>query len=162
MKEISSLVPQYGGISYEKLTRQGIQWPLGDSGDAPHVTLDKLRCAFVPVASPEPEAPKSGKLFLVTGSAFFHSGTLSTYAQGLNVLGANAWVEIHERDAARLGLSEGDTAKISMSEHSMNVPLKVTTAVPPGTAFVPYHFRNARVNAFIARGNCCQVDIVKG
>ena len=162
MKEISSLVPQYNNIGYEKLDRHGIQWPLGDNGDSPHIPLDKLRLAFRSFSLPEPEEQKSGKFFLVTGSAFFHSGTLSTYAQGLNVLGESAWVEIHERDAARLDLNEGDTVKISSSDYSISVPLKITSAVPPGTAFIPHHFREAKVHGLIARSNCCQVDIGKG
>jgi len=162
LKEISFLVPHYNGITYEKLDRNGIQWPLSDNGDSPHVPLEKLRLAFSSFSLPEAEDLKSGKFWLVTGSAFFHSGTLSTYAQGLNALGERAWVEIHERDAARLGFNEGDTAKISSSQFSISVPLKITSAVPPGTLFIPYHFRDAKVHGLTARSNCCQVDIVKG
>jgi predicted molibdopterin-dependent oxidoreductase YjgC len=162
MKEISSLVPQYNDIGYEKLDRHGIQWPLRDNVDSPHIPLERLRLAFKSFALPEPQELKSGKFLLVTGPAFFHSGTLSTYAQGLNVLGESAWVEIHERDAARLNLKEGDAAKISSSEYSISAPLKITSAVPHGTAFIPHHFRDAKVNGLIARSNYCQVDIVKG
>ncbi|MBW1678535.1 MAG: molybdopterin-dependent oxidoreductase [Deltaproteobacteria bacterium] len=162
MDEIASLVPQYKDISSKKLGRKGIQWPLQGEDGSPHIPVNELNLSFSDFTLNEPEKLKSGDFYLLTGTAFFHSGTLSTYAEGLNILGREAWVELNRQDADSLGLNEGDTITISSSQKPINAPVKISSAVPPGVIFIPHHFRDVKVNTLIARQNCCQVEITKG
>jgi len=162
MKEIASLVPQYKDLDYEKLGREGIQWPLQDEGDSPHIPVSDLSLSFSSFTLNEPEELKSGKFYLLTGATFFHSGTLSTYAQGSNALGHKAWVAMNKQDAEDLGLNERDVVTVTSSQKSIKAPIKISSAVPAGIIFVPHHFREVKVNTLITRQNYCQVEIVKG
>jgi len=152
MKEISSLVPYYSEINYESLGRNGKQWSIGGeiSSFAP-VSLDKVRM----------EKKQSGKFVLVTGTAFFHSGTLSTYS-GLNVLASKPWVEVNPDDAQKLGLNQGDNLILSLGEKTLKVPVKLSSSVQPGVLFIPHNFREARINQFFANKNHCWVEVSKG
>jgi len=150
MREIASLVPQYKGITYERLGRKGIRWPSTDS------TLSFASFSINKVAKPKP-----GNFVLITGTAFFHSGTLSTYS-GLNVLGGKPWVEVNGEDAEKLGITEGDKITLSALGKNLNASAKLSSAVPPGVLFVPNNFRDGKVNQFIAKQNYCFVEITKG
>ena len=150
MREIVSLVPQYKGITYERLGRKGIQWFSTDSTPS-----------FASFSLTTYEKPKPGNFILITGTAFFHSGTLSTNS-GLNVLGGKAWVEINREDAETLRVNEGDQVTISSSGKAVSASVKVSSAVTRGVVFVPNNFRDAKVNQLIANQNCCPVEITKG
>jgi len=162
MKEIASLVPQYKEVGYENLGRKGVKWPSWQEGESSYIPLDDLHLSFSPFTINEPEKMQPGNRYLITGTSLFHSGTLSTYAQGLNTLENKAWVEVNGQDADDLGLSEGDTVTLSSSQKSINAPVKIASAVPAGVVFIPYHFRDAKVHMLINRQNFCQVEIVKG
>ncbi|RLF98706.1 MAG: formate dehydrogenase subunit alpha, partial [Candidatus Wolframiiraptor sp.] len=162
MEEIASLIPQYKGLTYEKLGRKGIQWPLQDGEDSPYIPLKDLKLSFSSLTFQEPKKVNSGKFYMLTGTTFFHSGTLSTYAQGPNILGNKAWVEVNEEDAKSIGLNEGDNLNISSANGSISAPVKISSVVPRGVIFVPYHFREAKVNKVISRKNYAEVAITKG
>ena len=150
MREIASLVPQYKEVTYERLGRKGIQWSSTDGTPS-----------FASFSLNKGETPKPGNFTLITGTAFFHSGTLSTNS-GLNVLGGKAWVEINHEDAETLGVNEGDQVTISSSGKALSASVKVSSAVPRGVVFVPNNFRDAKVNQLIANQNYCPVEITKG
>ncbi|RLA95097.1 MAG: formate dehydrogenase subunit alpha, partial [Deltaproteobacteria bacterium] len=162
MEEIASLIPQYKDLTYEKLGRKGIQWPLQDGEDSPYIPLKDLKLSFSSLTFQEPKKVNSGKFYMLTGTTFFHSGTLSTYAQGPNILGNKAWVEVNEEDAKSIGLNEGDNLNISSANGSISAPVKISSVVPRGVIFVPYHFREAKVNKVISRKNYAEVEITKG
>jgi formate dehydrogenase alpha subunit len=150
MREIASLVPQYKEVTYERLGRKGIQW--SSTNGTP---------SFASFSLNKVEKPKPGNFTLITGTAFFHSGTLSTNS-GLTVLGGKAWVEINHEDAETLGVNEGDQVTISSSGKAVSASVKVSSAVPRGVVFVPNNFRDAKVNQLIANQNYCPVEITKG
>jgi predicted molibdopterin-dependent oxidoreductase YjgC len=150
MREIASLVPQYKEVTYERLGRKGIQWSITNGTPS-----------FASFSLNKVEKPKPGNFTLITGTAFFHSGTLSTNS-GLTVLGGKAWVEINHEDAETLGVNEGDQVTISSSGKAVSASVKVSSAVPRGVVFVPNNFRDAKVNQLIANQNYCPVEITKG
>jgi predicted molibdopterin-dependent oxidoreductase YjgC len=150
MREIASLVPQYKEVTYERLGRKGIQW--SNTEGTPSFASFSLSIG---------EKPKPGNFTLITGTAFFHSGTLSTNS-GLTVLGGKAWVEINHGDVEMLGVNEGDQVTISSSGKSVSASVKVSTAVPRGVVFIPNNFRDAKVNQLMANQNYCPVEIAKG
>jgi len=77
-------------------------------------------------------------------------------------LGNKAWVEVNEEDAKSIGLNEGDNLNISSANGSISAPVKISSVVPRGVIFVPYHFREAKVNKVISRKNYAEVAITKG
>ena len=151
MREIASLVPQYKEVSYEHLGRKGVRWS-NTGGGTP---------SFASFSLTTGEKPEPGNFILITGTAFFHSGTLSTNS-GLTVLGGQAWAEMHPENAEALGVTEGEQVTISSSGKTVSVSVKVSSAVPRGVVFVPHNFRSAKVNLLIANHNYRPVVITKG
>lgn len=162
MNEITSLVPHYQGLRYQKLGKNGIQWPLQEENDSSLLSGKYLTLSFSPFTLPEPGQHQPGSFYLISGTAYFHSGTLSTYAEGLNTLGREAWVEINRNDADNLGLNDGEKVTISSSQGSIKALVKRSAGVPQGVMFVPQHFRDVKVNKVIGRNNHCKVEVTKG
>jgi len=156
MDEIASLAPIYGGISYGRLESGGLQWPCTDPDHPGTPFLHEGR--FVrgkgrfhpveyrdPAELPDPEYP----LTLTTGRVrwHFHSRTMTGRVAGLQELVPEAYVEVNPRDAARLGIGDGDRVRVSSRRGSITVTAVVTARVPEGTVFIPFHFGEAAANA---------------
>jgi ferredoxin-nitrate reductase len=86
------------------------------------------------------------------------------------------FLEIHPRDAEKLGIAEGDWAEVRSRRGRIRVPATVTKAITPGTVFVPMHWGklwadDAEANALTHPEACpislepelkaCAVQIVK-
>jgi formate dehydrogenase major subunit len=55
-------------------------------------------------------------------------------------------VEIHPEDLERLGIEEGATVEVSSRRGRIELPVKRSTKVAPGSVFIPFHFREAAAN----------------
>jgi predicted molibdopterin-dependent oxidoreductase YjgC len=49
-------------------------------------------------------------------------------------------VEINPKDAEELEVSEGETLILASRRGEIEIPARISTAVPHGTVFVPIHF----------------------
>jgi NADH-quinone oxidoreductase subunit G len=132
-EEIAANTTGYAGMSYASLGSEG---------------------AFASVAvNPALVVPKSpavvteaGKLALVTGSALYHSGTLSQYGEGPMHVCPEGYVEISRKDASKQKIADNDLVTVSSSTGSIRLKAKVTTRMPEGVVFAPYHFSESPVN----------------
>ncbi len=157
MTEIASLVPQYAGIRYERLEREGIPWPC-PAPDHPGTTvlhLDRFLTAsgrarlrpltYVPSAElPDAEYP----LLLTTGRVLYHyhTGTKTRRVHGLNALWDRERVRVSPGDAARLGIADGSPVRVTSRRGSVTAVAQVTTAVPEGVLFMTFHFAESCAN----------------
>ncbi len=132
--EIAASTPGYQGMSYAALRKDG---------------------AFAPVAMkpalvvPQPSAPiasEGGKLALVTGSALYHSGTLSQFGEGPMHVCPEGYIELSRGDAAAGKIVENDLITVSSATGSIQLKAKVTLRMPAGVVFAPYHFSAAPIN----------------
>ena len=55
-------------------------------------------------------------------------------------------VEINPADAKRLGIRANDPVRITSRRGSLEVKARVTSVVPEGIVFMPFHFREAAAN----------------
>ena len=55
-------------------------------------------------------------------------------------------VEMHPRDAARLGLATGDWVEVASRRGTITARLLVTGRSPEGIVFMPFHFAEAAAN----------------
>lgn len=161
LKEIASVVPYYSKIGPDSLTRMGMLWGPAGLEETAFLPTEKLTLSFAPVTIQDGE-PATAAYRLVTGSAFFHSGTLSTYAPGPNILGKAAWVEVNVEDAKHLGVKSGDTVTVGANGQSLKASVRITAAVPGGVIYIPYHYREAQVNNLLGYRNYCLVEVKKG
>jgi len=154
--EIATLTPSYGGISYERLEGQGLQWPCPTPDHPGTPTLHKDRFAlgkgrFVPAEyRPPAEEPDADYPFLLTtGRVLFqyHTGTMTRRSPILTDQINEPFVEIHPGDAAQLGVADGDRVHVQSRRGEVDLAARVTEIVPPGVVFIPFHFAEAPANA---------------
>ncbi len=161
MAEIASLVPAYGGISYQRLGGQGQVWPC-PSPDHPGTPLlhtesfPRGRASFVPVSYvvPEEEADKEYPLVLVTGRRLEHynNGSQTRRCVGFHEIAPEELVEINPDDAKALGIEDGQRVRVSSRRGAIKVRAKVTERSQKGVVFMTFHYQDALSNFLTSPG----------
>ncbi len=157
MDEIASLVPIYGGISYDRIEEKGIQWPCphknhpGTStlytdlfsranGLATFVALDHIGSGEVP----DEQYP----LVLITGRVreHYNNGSMTRRCKGIAEVVPIERVEINPEDADVLGIKDRDWVMVSSRRGAVKVRAKVTDRSQPGNVFMTFHHQDALTN----------------
>lgn len=157
MDEIASLVPIYGGISYDRLEEKGIQWPCPTKdhpgtttlytdlfsrpgGKATFMALEHQGSGEVPDA----EYP----YVLITGRIreHYNNGSMTRRSQGIAEVVPEELAEISFADAAALGVSNGDWIRVSSRRGEIRVRAKVCERSQTGNVFMTFHHQNALTN----------------
>jgi formate dehydrogenase alpha subunit len=157
MKEIATLTPIYGGISYERLEREGsLQWPCPHPEHPGTPTLHTERFATPtgkgrliplryrpPAETPDEEYP----LILTTDRSLYHfHGTMTRRVRGLNRLRGEEWVEMNPEDALALGIADGQTVRVVSRRGEVIARAKVSKDSPPGVVSMTFHFAESPTN----------------
>ena len=131
---IAGSVPGYSGIDINAIGPQGVVW----GGETLAVASKKLIVV-------EGAKAVKGKYKMVTGSALYHSGTLSTHAKGPLAVISEPYVELGREDAKALKVVEGDLVTVKAGNGQMKLKAKVANRLPQGLVFVPYHFETSGI-----------------
>jgi predicted molibdopterin-dependent oxidoreductase YjgC len=158
MDEIAALTPHFAGVSYERLGRTGLQWPVAPDGrDSPilyETTFDKpdglARFAALPYKAPGDAADDEFPLILVTGRVLQHynAGTMTRNTANALLVDRD-WLEIHPDDAARLWVADGERVSIRSRVGRTELHARVTERIEPGHVFTTFHFPEARTNLLV-------------
>ncbi|MGF1683268.1 formate dehydrogenase subunit alpha [Photobacterium minamisatsumaniensis] len=155
MAEISTLVPSFTGVSYEKLEQQGsVQWPCNDENPSGmpimHTqTFSRGKGKFVVTEyAPTSEvASRKYPMILTTGRI------LSQYNVGAQTRKTEnqVWhdedkLEIHPSDAEFYGINEGDWVGISSRSGSTALRATLTTRVLAGVVYTTFHHPESGAN----------------
>ena len=152
--EICELTPQYGGITWERIGRNGLQWPCPttDHPGTPYLHKDKFargKGKFLAISFKEPdELPdEEYPLILTTGRVLqqFHTGTMSRKTEGLNNL-AGPMVMISVEDAEALGIANSEIVKIATRRGEIEAPAFVTKQISKGVIYIPFHYKESPAN----------------
>ena len=155
MDEIASVTPSYGGISFNRLETESLQWPCPTEehpGTAIlHTTLfSRGKGHFVPLAyRPPAELPDNEyPLVLTTDRSLFHyhTGTMTRKVRGLNVFRSEELVAISPKDAQSLGIEDGEMVRVISRRGQVTAKAKVTESAPPGTIAMTFHFAESPTN----------------
>lgn len=156
MEEINKLTPSYGGITYERLEELGsLQWPCPatDHPGTPYLHKGKFTRGlgkFFPIEFKEPnELPNDEYPFtLTTGRLMFHfhTGSMTRRSKKLHNEVPEAYVEIHEKDAGKLGLNGNKRVRVTSRRGQIELSVRVTGDIRRGTVFIPFHFAEAAAN----------------
>jgi len=155
MKEITSLTPSYGGISYGRLEKGGLQWPCPTKDHPGTPILHTTQFArgkghFVPLDyKPPAELPdEQYPLMLTTGRSLYHwhTGTMTRKVKGLNQLLGEGLVEINPENAERLGIADGEMVKVASRRGEVEAKARVTEVSPEGVVFMTFHFAESPAN----------------
>ncbi len=143
-------VPAYAGIDFAKLGPQGAVW--GGELLAP-----EAKKVVAVKGGKKIDAP----LQMVTGSALYHSGTLSTRAKGPLAVIPEPYLELGREDAKAMGIAEGDAVKLKAKGVEISLKAKVDRRLPKGVVFVPYHFASAGLNRIYQGEAALAVEVSK-
>lgn len=154
-KEMNSLTPSYGGMTYERLGLDGLQWPCPNPEHPGTPFLHKVQFTrgkglfhaieyLDPAEMPDDEYP----YFLSTGRNFahFHTGTMTRASAHLHAEQKTGYVEIHPEDAKGLAVQDGDAVNLSTRRGEIQIPARISNLVKPGILFVPFHFAECPAN----------------
>jgi len=156
MAEIARLIPIYGGITYDRIEEQGLQWPCTDKNHpgTPILHKDKFTRGpgkFHPVEyTPPTELPDSEYPFILTTGRrlhHYHTGTMTRRAKGIEAIYGEEYLEINPLDADKLGICDRDLVRLSSRRGAITIRAHVTERITPGTVFTSFHFTEHPVNA---------------
>ena len=160
LDEVARLTPHYAGVSYERLGRTGLQWPVhADGSDSPTLydqyfdrAGGKGAFAALPYKAPGDAPDREFPLVLVTGRVLQHynAGTMTRRTGNADLVDRD-WLEIHPDDAARLWISEGDTVSIRSRVGRTELDARITDRIERGHVFTTFHFPETRTNLLIGQ-----------
>jgi len=156
MEEIAGLTPSYGGISYQRLEREGgLQWPCPDAAHPGTKFLHKDKFAggkgkfqAVKYRPPAEEPDKEYPFRLTTGRMLYHyhTGSMTRRSVGLDEICKEGYIEINPADAEFLGIKENDLVTVSSRRGKIEIKAKLTNIVARGVVFIPFHFAESAAN----------------
>ncbi|MGQ4383739.1 molybdopterin-dependent oxidoreductase [Streptomyces sp. SAS_270] len=148
------------GVTYERLRETPVQWPSaeedgparnpiryvgGGGGELAFPTPSGRAVFFARPHLPEEELPDDDFPFVLnTGRVQhqWHTLTKTGRVAKLNKLNPGPFVEVHPRDAAALGVAEGDSVEVASRRGRAVLPAVVTDRVRPGCLFAPFHWND--------------------
>ena len=156
-EEMAGLTASYAGMSYERLKIDGLQWPCptADHPGTPFLHKDAFarpggKGAFQAIEYQDPaELPdEEYPFFLTTGRMFshYHTGTMTRISPHLDAEQKVGCVDMHPRDAQRVGVENGDVVVLASRRGTMEAPVRLTRTVRKGVLFMPIHFGESPAN----------------
>ena len=160
MKEIASVTPSWAGLTYEGLRRHnfGLQYPVltrrlrrharsSSRTRSRHPTAGRSSCRSS--SCPPNELPDAEYPFVMgTGRQMYHwhTGTMTRRSTGLDSREPVPTVEMNPDDVAELGVSDGETVRITSRRGSILIGVRASDRQARGQVFVPMHYREAAAN----------------
>jgi predicted molibdopterin-dependent oxidoreductase YjgC len=154
LEEVGRVIPEYAGVKYERIDKQGLQTPVWDDQHpgTPFLFSERFPrgrgkfhpLEYNPVIEPTDE---EYPMILTTGRVLehWHGGSLTRNAS-LNEIFPEARMEINPVDAARLSLPDGGAARVTSRRGSIVLRAQVTPKANFGVVFIPFHFAEAAAN----------------
>ncbi len=160
MEEIRTLVPSYGGITFDRLDKEGLQWPCPDINHPGTKFLHKGKFSrglgkfTVNEYEASTEQPSEEYPFILTTGRIqqhYHTGTMTRRSWALEREFPHGYMEINPQDAEKLGLRQRSKIKVSSIIGSIITEVKITDNITPGVVFVPFHYHEVAVNMLIGK-----------
>ena len=76
----------------------------------------------------------------------FHTATMSRKVQGLDQLNGQELLDVNPKDAAKLGIDNGDMVEVTSRRGKVKVKTFVTDICPPGVVSMTFHFAETPTN----------------
>ncbi len=150
-------VADYAGLSHARLDADeadggpGLHWPVPspDHPGTPRMFLDRFptpdgraRLVAVDHTGPSDDVRPDAPLYLVTGRVLQHyqSGAQTRRVPELDRLVPEPFVEVHPVLGTRLGIDDGDRARLTTARGAIEAVVRWTDRVRPDTVFMPFHW----------------------
>jgi len=157
LEEIRSLVPQYKGMSQERISKiGGVLWPCPDEQhpgtEILHLqrfsTSDGRARIFNLQNTPPGEVTSSEyPILLSTGRIVLHynGGSMTMRSPSLQERGSELYVEVNPVDASNLKIAEGEMVAVKTRRGETEARAKITEKVMSGMAFMPFHYHGTNL-----------------
>ena len=168
MEEIRTLVPSYGGITYERLDNEGLQWPCRDINHPGTKFLHKEKFVrglgkfSVNEYTQSTEIATSEYPFILTTGRMthhYHTGTMTRRSWALDREFPHGFMEINPADAKKLGLRERSVVRVTSKTGEVITEAHITDKITAGVVFMTFHFSEQLVNKLIGRNSDPVVQI---
>ncbi len=155
MDEIASVTPQYGGITYERIEKEGLHWPCPTKTSPGTKILHKDGCVrgkglFRPAEYKESsELPDNEyPLLLTTGRILYHyhTRTMTGRVDGLNAIVNESYIEINSETAKKLNIKNGEKVKVISRRGEITSNAKIINTIKNDVLFMPFHFADGAAN----------------
>jgi formate dehydrogenase major subunit len=157
-EEIVAVMPSYTNLTYDNLGPAGKLYPNPDPEHSDGIVVmfgdrfntDDGLAHLVPAEwLPAKELPDEQFPFVLnTGRLLehWHTGSMTRRSYALDTIAPRAEVFLNPDDATRLGIADGDTARVTSRRGSIVLAARVSYREAPGNCFIPFHFREAAAN----------------
>ncbi len=154
--EIRQAIPNYAGITYERIEKRGIQWPCKSENDKGTKFMHKngpvkgIGSLIYQDYEEADEVTCEEYPFILTNGRnlyHYHTRTMTGRVEGLDETSKDSYVEIHPLSGEKLGIKNGETVRISSRRGTVETRALFTDKVQEDVVFMTFHFANGNCNA---------------
>ncbi|MCB0546211.1 MAG: formate dehydrogenase subunit alpha [Phaeodactylibacter sp.] len=155
LEEVARIVPFFKGIRWERLGKNGLQWPVAEDGTDTQVLhtqsfkLGKGRLYFIDFEeSREIKENAEDYPFILTtnrGLEHYNSGSMTRRTQDSDILGEDLLL-INPRDAQDRGIEDGEKVAVISPRGKARIRARVSEVVQPGILSSTFHFPEILIN----------------
>jgi formate dehydrogenase major subunit len=154
--EVRSLWPEAAGISYARMDELGgLQWPCVDENDPGTGTLHTEKFTHgkttalrrIEYVAPPKLTTKEFPFLLTTGRNLYQYNAATQTARTPNDgLHSTDYLQLSPKDAATLGLEEGETVRLRSEQGHADLPVKISDSVKDGEVYTTFHSTRVFLN----------------
>jgi formate dehydrogenase major subunit len=156
MREIASVAPQYVGVTYAKIKRNGgVYWPIKPEDEngvkflhAESFPRGKALILPIEYSPPAEEVDSEYPIILSTGRMLYHyhTMTMTDKTKAIMEIAPGGYVEIHPINAEKINVSDGEDIRVVSRRGSICARAKITDRIKEDVVFIPFHFKDTYVN----------------
>lgn len=160
MEEIRAVTPSYGGITYERIEDEGLQWPCPtlDHPGTKFLHKDKFsrglgKFTVNEYRDPGEQTDEEYPFIMTTGRIqhHYHTGTMTRRSWALDREYPHGFIEINPADAEKLGIKNNNKVRVVSRRGEIETVAIITEDIIPGVVFLPFHFGEAPANRLTSR-----------
>jgi formate dehydrogenase alpha subunit len=152
--EMTGVVPDFAGVTYDRIEKVGLQYPVWDREHpgTPTLFIDSFPrgrgkftpLEYIPVME---EADDEFPFILTTGRVLehWHGGTMTRHS-ALDEVYPEARIQMHPVDAEMHGILDGMAVRVTSRRGEVVLRATVTEKTTVGVVFIPMHFAEAAAN----------------
>jgi predicted molibdopterin-dependent oxidoreductase YjgC len=154
-EEIAEVTPSYGGISYDRIETEGLQWPCPNRAHlgTPYLHKDRFSRGLglfhaVEYLPPDELPDREYPFMLTTGRiyAHYHTGTMTRRSPSLNKEVEEGFAEINPQQARESGIRQGEKIKVLSRRGEIEIKADLSNRMERDTIFIPFHFVESAAN----------------
>lgn len=159
--ELCSVSPIYAGLDWNRIDKGEFHWPVPDPGHPGTPILHRGefkngRGIFTCIRYRDPAETVSEEfpVWLTTGRRLesYHTRTQTGRSAGIDYLLPEETLEVHPRDVAEWGLTNGGWCRVTSRRGEVKVKVQATRRSPRGTVFLSFSFSDVPVNLLTGSG----------